>query len=66
MRGIIIFCMKIKKVLIQGDLMTKSVAQYCYLDLHVSFLDKDDHVKDSFTDGLGQLATTYEDIAWIF
>ena len=60
MTGRIIFYMSIKKVLIHGDSMTKSVAQYCYPDLY-----KDNHVKDSFTDGLCQLSTTFEDIIWI-
>jgi hypothetical protein len=65
MTGRIIFIMTTKKVLIHGDLTTKSVAQYCYPDLYVPSLHKDNHVKDSFTDGLGQLSTTFEDIAWI-
>ena len=65
MTGRIIFYMSIKKVLIHGDSMTKSVAQYCYPDLYVPGLHKDNHVKDSFTDGLCQLSTTFEDIIWI-
>jgi hypothetical protein len=71
----------IKKVLTYGDLMTKCVAQYCYPDLYVPVLDKnnhvkdsypdlyvpilDNHVKDSLTDELGALSTTFEYIAWI-
>jgi hypothetical protein len=45
--------MTIFKVLIRSDLMTKSVAQYCYPDLYDPALDN--HLKDSFTEGLGQL-----------
>jgi hypothetical protein len=57
--------MTIEKVLIRSDLMTKSVAQYCYPDLYVPVLDKGNHIKGSFTEGLGQFSTTFEDIAWI-
>jgi hypothetical protein len=37
--------------------------KYSYLDLYVPVLDN--HVMDSFTEGLGELSTTFEDIAWI-
>jgi hypothetical protein len=65
MTGRIIFYVTIKKLLIHCDLTTKSVAQYCCPDLYVPGLHKDNYVKDSFTDRLGQLSTTFEDIAWI-
>jgi hypothetical protein len=46
MRGRIISCMTI----IHGDLISKSVAPYCYPDLYVPVLDRDNRVKDSYPD----------------
>lgn len=57
--------MTVKKLLVHSVLMTKSVAQYCYADLHAPIRDRDKHGKDSNTEGLGHLSTTAEDIAWI-
>jgi len=60
MRGRITFCVTIKNVLIHSDLMTNCVAQYCCPDLYVPVLDKNNHVQDSFTDGLRELSTAFE------